>query len=305
MSKVLPETAIIIPTCGRPGSLKRCLSSIVPYANQHPGCTIVVSDDGDAGETKLAIGSEFERVRVVQGPRRGPAANRNFGAASCDAALLIFLDDDCIPDPELVRCYREAAAQDPGTHVFEGRTSPVGASTGFGDLCPVNETGGYLWSCNFAIRRELFTSVGGFDERFRFPAMEDVDLRFRVKGASAIRFLPEARVLHPFERRLGWKLLKHQALSAMLYSHLRGLKQTALGPTYRIRVLYHLVVEGGVRLLRNDRARDPQQLLRMIWFNIEMLIITLFWRFHPHLAKAFFPPCCAGCHSIFADLADG
>lgn len=303
MPPALPETNIIIPTRDRPEALKRCLNRIHAYLDAHPECTVVVTDDGNSAETRQALGFKYERVHVIQGPGRGPAANRNFGAANCCAPLLIFLDDDCIPEPDIVGVYQRAAVQEPEIGVFEGRISADGIATSFGDGCPTNETGGYLWSCNFAIRRELFSRIGGFEERFPFPAMEDVDLRFRVNEESSIRFLPDAGVLHPFERRLGWKVLKHRNLSALLYSHIRGMDRTRLGPAYYAHVIGNLTRHGVLRILRRKQAEHPQHLLSMIWINIEMLLITVFWRFHPFLAKKLFPPCCAGCRSIHANLA--
>lgn len=299
-----PSVAIIIPTRGRQESLKVCLRQILPYVTQHSECMIVVTDDGDAHETRAALGDEFSRIQVIQGPRRGPAANRNCGAAHSQGDLLIFLDDDCRPQSDLVAEYQRAAGAEPECGVFEGRITAEGKGTGFGDTAPSNETGGYLWSCNFAMRRNLFTSIGGFDERYPFPAMEDVDLHFRVARKSQIRFLPTARVFHGIERRVGRKILRHYALSHLLYLHLHGLKATRHGPLFFIRVLVHEAIFGGRRYLRGQAAKDPHHLLLVIWTNTQLLLIALFWRFHPYLAKKFFPACCAGCRSIHASFAD-
>jgi hypothetical protein len=118
------------------------------------------------------------------------------------------VDDDCIPDQNLIAVYRDAALENPGIGVFEGRISAVGEPSSYADVAPINETGGKLWSCNFAIRRELFVKIDGFDDRYPFPAMEDIDLYWRVKKHSQVLFLPDARVWHAFEMRLGWKIVR-------------------------------------------------------------------------------------------------
>jgi len=114
-------TAIIIPTRNRHELLKRCLGRLIPYLRVHPECTIIVSDDGDALQTRKTLAERLCEVQVVQGPCRGPAANRNCGAAHAAAELLIFLDDDCIPDPDLIAVYQDAALSNPKVGVFERR----------------------------------------------------------------------------------------------------------------------------------------------------------------------------------------
>ena len=299
----LSRVTIVIPTLNRPDPLKRCLSQLVPYVSAHPECSIIVSDNGNAFETRERLAEYLGIVHIVQGPRTSPAANRNCGAAQSTGNLLIFLDDDCIPDPNLIAAYQKAALENPEIGVFEGRITAEGTETGFADTAPSNETGGYLWSCNFAIRRELFTSIGGFDERYPFPGMEDVDFHFRVANKSRIRFLPQARVFHAVERRVGWKGLKHYALSLILYLHLHGLKQTKKGPVYFARVIARSSVTGGLRYLRGQAAKDPQHLLSTIWVHMEILFIVFFWRHHPYLSRRIFPACCPGCESIHTSLS--
>jgi len=303
--KPLPSVAIIVPTRSRPELLKRCLRQILPYVEEHPECMVVVSDDGDARETHASLGEELNQVKVVQGPRRGPAANRNSGVEHSAGDLLIFLDDDCQPDPNLIHEYRRAAVQYPDCSVFEGRNSAKGAWTSFADTAPVNESGGYLWSCNFAIRRDLYLSIGGFDERFPFPAMEDVDLKFRVEAKSSIRFLPEARVFHEVERRTGWRLLRHHSLSVILYVHLHGRKATGQGSRYFSEAIVRMAVRGFSSYLRRKVTNDFGHLLSMIWASTLILMVVCFWRLHPYLTKRLFPACCVGCRSIHTSLMEG
>ena len=298
----LPSVAIVIPTCKRPELLKRCLSRLVPYVAMHPECSITVSDDGDASVTRAVLDGELGIVNIVQGPHRGPAANRNCGAAHSEGILLIFLDDDCTPEPSLIAAYQDAAEKHPEIGVFEGRISAQGTAKGFADACPENETGGYLWSCNFAIRRELFTRISGFDERFPFAAVEDSDFHFRVKQLATVLFLRDARVWHSYERRLGWKPVKHHALSLVLFMHIHGLKATRQGPVKFLKSAIKRLIEVGNRLLRRRTALHPMQGLRVAWVNLQLAVIASGWKFHAKLAAMFYPPCCSSCESIHSHL---
>jgi GT2 family glycosyltransferase len=299
----LPSVAIIVPTRNRIDLLKRCLSRLGPYVSTHPECSITVSDDGDALETGNALAPDLSFVQVVQGPRLGPAANRNCGAAHSAADLLVFLDDDCMPDPSLIAIYQQAAIENPGIGVFEGRITAEGKALSCADGAPSNETGGYLWSCNFAVRREVFQSIHGFDDRFPFAAMEDNDFHFRVKSAASILFLPDARVWHGIERRLGWRIVKHHTLSVLLFLHIHGLKATEKSPFFFIHMSAQSLIYTIPAHLRAGTLKHPSYLLSRIFANLQLALILSCWRFHAHLARWFYPPCCPGCERIHSVLA--
>jgi len=56
---------------------------------------------------------------------------------------------------------------------------------------------GLFWSLAFAIRRDRFRSLGGFDERFLGYGAEDTEFAFRAQDAGiALAFLGGAGALH-------------------------------------------------------------------------------------------------------------
>ncbi len=157
---------------------------------------VVVSDDG--ANSAASVVAAFPWSRRVVGPRQGRSANRNAGARNARGAWLLFIDDDVIPGDGLLRGYLDAI-QLGGADVLEGQVTPDRPRSAFNEICPINLEGGALWSCNFAIRRELFEGVGGFDEAYVRPGLEDTDLRLRLAeyGARTI-FVPTATVCHPW-----------------------------------------------------------------------------------------------------------
>lgn len=178
---------------------------------------VIVSDDGVPTVEGL-ISEKYPWVKWVAGPQRGPAANRNSGAKAAEGEWLVFTDDDCLPQS----CWLEAYASNRKFHdLLEGRTSAIGTPTRFDVECPINETGGNLWSCNFAINRGKFEDLNGFNEGFPSPAMEDVELNTRVNKAFLVRrFIPTAQVLHPWRRRQGLNYVTEQAASVAHYVNL-------------------------------------------------------------------------------------
>lgn len=208
---------IVIPAAGRGPDLLRLLHSL------HEACagslrqqvaSITVTDDRHTAALGDQIAQRFPQVRYVAGPARGPAANRNHGARQGAAPWLLFLDDDCYVESDLLQAYLQQHARSPQATVLEGAIHAVGPRPNGNHHAPLNLQGGCLWSCNLLLQRGLFESLGGFDERFPFACMEDVDLRERLRDAGAnIVFAREAQVLHP------WRSVSERELSRQIISH--------------------------------------------------------------------------------------
>ena len=214
--------SVVIPTRDRNDLLARCLHQLAPSSQRLPASEyeVIVTDDSPHETARAMVAEHFPWARWVAGPRRGPAANRNRGARAGTGELVVFVDDDCLPEPGLLAGYT-AALRD-SVPVYEGRTTCRAGATSPLHTAPENLNGGQLWSCNFAIRRATFTAVNGFDERFPLPHMEDADLRERLRMvAQTIVFVPAATVDHP-PRRLPWgaRLARmHQATVLYMVLH--------------------------------------------------------------------------------------
>ncbi len=203
MTAAAPILSVVVPTRNRPETLVRCLDRLAPGAQSLDASQyeVIVADDGGAAETRALLSRAYPWARHVTGPQRGPASNRNAGARATTGEWLVFTDDDTLPDRDWLGTI--AAASD-GVDVVEGRTVCRAGLRSPREHAPVNERGGYWWSCNIAVRRTAFDALGGFDERFRVPHMEDVDLRERALAAKVPwRFAPDAVVDHP-PRREPW-----------------------------------------------------------------------------------------------------
>ncbi len=212
--------SVIIPTYHRNDLLAKCLDCLAPNVQTLPveQYEVIVSDDGSQTTAQEIIRDRYPWAKWVAGSRQGPAANRNNGARYAKGEWLVFTDDDCLPDPQWLEAYAKAVVTEPSCLVFEGRTYVDRPRRTLAEISPANESGGYLWSCNFAIQRQLFESISGFDERFPYAAMEDVDLRRRLtKAGYKFSFIKTASVCHPWRYKGGWKKLKQHQESTLIY----------------------------------------------------------------------------------------
>jgi GT2 family glycosyltransferase len=191
---------VVIPTYGRPDLLRNLLSKL--RCQLLTGDEVIVSDDFGDSSKVAELRELFPSIRFVNGPQKGPAANRNAAAAKAATDWLVFLDDDVVPIDDLLAAYREVVANNTLADVIEGRTySDVGLDESEMEA-PVNELGGVLWSCNFAIKKSIFDKLNGFCEYYTKAGGEDIDFYQRLRRVgSNIVFCREASVYHPPRRR--------------------------------------------------------------------------------------------------------
>ena len=213
--------SLIIPTYKRRDALSPCLQLLAPEVqNVSPDLfEVIVTDDALADNPTDSLLHDFPRVRHNPGPQKGPATNRNSGAKCAQGEWLLFLDDDCLPQPSFLSAYIEAIHKNPGYLVFEGRTLTDRPQLRLDEEAPLNNNGGFLWSCNFLIQKKTFFDLGGFCERYPYACMEDVDFREQLKRRNLkFLFVPEALVLHPWRPIApDGKYLKMRFVSHMIF----------------------------------------------------------------------------------------
>lgn len=200
----LPLFSVIVPTYHRNDLLSKCLDCLAPGVQKLPAeqYEVIVTDDGDQTTAQEMICDRYPWVKWVAGSGKGPAANRNHGSKYAQGDWLVFTDDDCLPTSSWLSAFALAIA--PDISVYEGKTTCEAGIRSPLEHAPINLTGGYLWSCNMMLKRKTFYELGGFDQNFPYPHMEDAELRERIKNSGHLSiFVSEAVVDHP-PRILPW-----------------------------------------------------------------------------------------------------
>jgi len=200
--------SVIIPTCNRNDLLSKCLDLLQPEVQKVPSenYEIIVTDDGNENQALSLIKEKYFQVKWIEGKKKGPASNRNNGVNHSIGDWIVFIDDDCLPDITLLSEYVKAISNYNTFMVFEGSIYADRPKQRMDEESPINETGGYLWSCNFMIKKDFFNSIGQFNESFPYAAMEDIELKERILDHTQIKFLPTATVVHP------WRIVTNPAV---------------------------------------------------------------------------------------------
>jgi hypothetical protein len=174
---------------------------------------VVVVDDGSRdGSGDRAEAAGFPVLRRAESG--GPAAARNLGARAVSSDVLFFLDADVLPSPDAVERVREIfASPDAPAAVFgsyDDSPDAPGLVSRYRNLLHhwTHQRGrreaSTFWGACGAIRREEFLRRGGFDESYRRPSIEDIELGYRLRAAGRRIILDrDLRVTHLKRWRLG------------------------------------------------------------------------------------------------------
>lgn len=230
-----PLISIVIPTCNRSEDLQKCLDALfetyqleniktdvissytIKYQSQI--FEIIVANDGL--DIQLDFQHQFRQVRLISGPKKGPAANRNSGATYARGEWILFIDDDCIADKRCIIEYIKCIQSNPDCDAIEGCVLTRDTFKGGLETCPLNTHGNCFWSANILIKKTIFQTLGGFDETFRLPRFEDAEFFLRLKNFGAkISFASQAIVYHGIRKYSLGSLIMYESKSSYYKAYL-------------------------------------------------------------------------------------
>ncbi|MFN7987388.1 MAG: glycosyltransferase family 2 protein [Thermoanaerobaculia bacterium] len=221
-------TSVVIPAHRADESLRACLASVA--ACRPPAGEVIVVADGEAPGCAALAAERGARTLVTAGGE-GPAVARNLGAREATGAVVLFLDADVVVPPDLVGRVARIFGEEPGLDgvfgSYDAAPAARGAVSAFRNLLHhhVHQTSRpeafSFWSGCGALRRSVLLESGGFDEGYRRPSVEDIEL-----GARLVRDGRRIRL----DRSLQVKHLKRWRLPAMVVADVRdrALPWTAL-----------------------------------------------------------------------------
>jgi GT2 family glycosyltransferase len=193
--------AVVVPIKNKRALLEPCLASLLAACDRDPASRLVLVDNGSTDGALELQRSLEQRAVLVESSATTVGGVRNDGARSAgDAALLVFIDSDCVVPAEFLGQVRRALARHPGDAVGCEVVSPdTGHWTERAWDSLHRPTGdrerSYLNSACFCLSAETFWSIGGFDEQK--VSSEDVDIceRLRLRGRRIWQY-ESLRILH-------------------------------------------------------------------------------------------------------------
>ena len=154
--------------------------------------------------------AEFPGVFFHFVKNRSISRKRNDGVRAARAAVVAFIDDDCVPSSDWVAGGLAFLADKPGIAAVEGFTTIENTRYKPPPLREYRrlERPGYRTN-NIFYRKQAFLDAGGFDERFTVQR-EDIDLAFTILGQGlSISHAADIHVMHRVRKNEPWDLLKN------------------------------------------------------------------------------------------------
>jgi len=288
MSEWLPANgrryaSVIVVAYNSRADLPACLDSIIGELG--PQDELIVIDNGSIDGSADLVCSHYPQARLLRAENCGYAGGNNRGAAIARGDYLLFLNPDTILAPGALEALLAPLHADAqiglttacivhrdrpntintcgNTMHYTGLTYCRGAGrprAEFADSADVDAVSGAA----FAIRRDLFEELDGFDERF-FMYAEDSDLSWRARlDGYRCRYVAEALVAHNY--RPGYSPAKAFYLDRnrhlMLLKNLRRATYIRALPA----LLLGEIITGGFLLLQGPRywAVKPR-VYRWLW----------------------------------------
>jgi len=249
MNKKLPSISAVVATYNRADYLRISLACLA--AQDYAGTwQVIVVDDGSTDHTSAVISearSEYSGLEIQhcwhahQNYRRAFILNE--GSRRADGDIILFLDSDCIPAPNLLATYAASFTPDSfylgGVYYLNQQLSEtmLQKQQSFSHQQFWDETARSqnlkkgsakrnfkrywkskfyiafnfrkpkIWGGNCAVNRDVFLNVNGYDENYGGYNKSDSDLRNRlVKGSyRAVPLQTAARAYHLYHQVQKWR----------------------------------------------------------------------------------------------------
>jgi GT2 family glycosyltransferase/glycosyltransferase involved in cell wall biosynthesis len=202
-----PLVSLCLTHFQRPALLKQALAGI--ERQDYPAIEVILVDDGSADRASLdylaSLEPQFKKRNwtIIHTDNGFPGRARNLAAAASNGKYLLFMDDDNVPMPGMVRAYVRAAEMSgvpivsSFSAVFKGTSAPDHEVRIAETYMPVGGGIGYalygnaLADNNALIEVGCFRRLGGYTEDYGL-GHEDMELFLRAALAGdEILILPE------------------------------------------------------------------------------------------------------------------
>ncbi len=219
------KVSVIIVTYNHKKYMKECLASVLANGLLE----VIVVDNGSTDGTPEVIEEDFPEVKVIRSPRNlGYGGGNNLGVKHAKGEYVVILNPDTkvgknwleellkplergeklITTPKILTYDGSKINTCGNIEHFTGLTFTRGLNENPEKFDKFEYLSGLSGAC-FAMRREDYLELGGFDENF-FSYMEDAEFSWRAHARGFnILYVPTSIVYHDYDLKVPSKKIYH------------------------------------------------------------------------------------------------
>lgn len=218
-----PEISAILTTHNRAHLLPRVLEGFRAQRLPPDRYELLVVDDGSSDGTGAVLDAYRSKlpIRMVRQNAAGLAAAKNLGVFMSRSPVLLFVDDDDVPSPDLLAAHLSGHLRYPERGaIILGHTALAPEIAGLPLMRHVTGAGGQLysqgwmqpgqrltfrefWGGRSSAKRALLVEFGVFNPIFRFGC-EDIELAWRLERLHGLSVIYEPAALTTMIRGLSF-----------------------------------------------------------------------------------------------------
>lgn len=265
------DISVVIPTFNRAPLLRRTVPALLGQTGDNFTYEVIFVSNGSTDETEAVLTeaaaanpSKLRYYRIE--PTGGPSAPRNFGIRAARGEFVVILDDDVLPDPDLVSRHLEFHRRFPESHHAATGEAYVpeemqGDPMSFFHTFPYDEVRNlerlsflHFWTCNVTFKRQFMLDHGMFDESFLY--YEDVLVAHKLEKAGMhLHFNPSARGQHLHQLKPAGVAAKGYFTGLWLYAFEQRIPERAVRQRFGILSPSIGALPFAKRLLRQSARR--------------------------------------------------
>lgn len=212
--KRIPDISVVVPTYNRQELLPLTLPALVGMECRGFTYEVILANDGSSDATADIIEDAVRKwpdtLHHLPLEHCGsPAGPRNVGIEAAQGRLIVLLDDDIVPDTDLLLHHFQFHQENPSEFAVavgelyqppEILKDPMSLFHAFpyhelrqkGDLDFL-----FSWTCNISAKADFLRQFGRFDEDPALHPVEDMEWGYRLmRNNMKLRFLPAGRGKH-------------------------------------------------------------------------------------------------------------
>ena len=278
--------SVVIPTYNRKDMLKECLETLQMQTYPKELFEVVVVNDGSSDGTDKFL-KEYQKkagykLRYYNQENQGVSAARNLGIAKSLGDVVVFIDDDCMAEKDLLKklsrgynndsvgCVGGAIISYTPKTLVEKYIDRKKLLTQEHFLCC-----GPVITSNTSYRRSILLEMSGFDPDLKTCEDGELGMRVKLHGYKLI-YIKEAKIVHKHRSTLK-ALLKQQYNYATGNAHMHKKYRKDFNPQYNLSMIFlkmfQTIITYPIRLIKSPFEIDAGYYLAEPIIDVMVLFV--------------------------------